>query len=51
MINHGIYSAPRGMFCASTPMTEADVDEAIHAFDPTLETLKPYIAEIAPYLV
>lgn len=51
MINHGIYCAPRGMFCTSTPMTEADVDAAIHAFDSTLATLKPYIAENAPHLL
>jgi len=51
MVNHGIYSAPRGMFCISTPMTGSDVDEAIRAFDATLETLKPYIAENAPHLV
>lgn len=51
MVNHGIYSAPRGMFCISTPMTESDVEEAIRAFDVTLETLKPYIAENAPHLM
>ncbi len=51
MINRGIYSAPRGMFCISTPMTEADVDEAIRAFDSTLAALKPYIAENAAHLL
>lgn len=51
MINHGIYAAPRGMFCISTPMTEADVNEAMQAFDATLETLKPYMAERTPHLL
>jgi glutamate-1-semialdehyde 2,1-aminomutase len=51
LVNHGIYSAPRGLFCISTPMTEADVDEAVHAFNATLQTLKPYITEAAPHLL
>lgn len=51
MVNQGIYAAPRGMFCISTPMTTADVDEAIRAFDATLGILKPYIAEKAPHLL
>ena len=51
LVNRGIYSAPRGMFCISTPMTEADVDEAVAAFDATLQTLKPYVAEAAPHLM
>jgi glutamate-1-semialdehyde 2,1-aminomutase len=50
MVNHGIYAAPRGMFCISTPMTEAEVDEAIRAFAATVEVLKPYIAATAPHL-
>jgi glutamate-1-semialdehyde 2,1-aminomutase len=51
MINRGIYSAPRGLFCTSTPMTDADVEFAIRAFDETLQTLKPYIAENTPHLL
>jgi len=51
MMNHGVYSAPRGMFIPSTPMTEADIDKAVAAFRETLHTLKPYIADTIPDLL
>jgi glutamate-1-semialdehyde 2,1-aminomutase len=51
MMNRGIFSAFRGMFCTSTPMTDAEVDKAIESFQNTLELLKPYAAEAAPHLV
>ena len=51
MMNRGIYSAKRGMVIVSTPMTEADVDQAITAFAGSLELLKPYIADRLPRLI
>ncbi len=51
MMNHGVYSAGRGMFALSTPMTPADIDKAVVAFRETLMILKPYIADKLPHLL
>jgi glutamate-1-semialdehyde 2,1-aminomutase len=51
LMNRGIYSAKRGMFIISTPMSEEQVDQATMAFAGALELLKPYIAEKHPQLV
>ncbi|MEE9437194.1 MAG: aspartate aminotransferase family protein [Candidatus Adiutricales bacterium] len=51
MINRGIFSAGRGMFVISTPMTEKEIDRAVEAFEGSLETLKPYAREEAPGLL
>jgi glutamate-1-semialdehyde 2,1-aminomutase len=51
MMNRGIYSAKRGMMIISTPMTAADVDQAVAAFAGSLELLKPYIADRLPQLI
>ena len=51
MMNRGIYSAKRGMYIISTPMTEVEIDKATGAFAETLELLKPYIADRLPHLV
>ncbi len=51
MMNRGIFSAPRGMFAISTPMTEKEIDKTIKEFEKTLKMLKPYIAEVMPALV
>ena len=32
LLNHGIFTAPRGMWNLSTAMTKADIEEAAHAF-------------------
>ncbi len=50
MLNRGIFFAPRGLFCISTPMKEEEVDKAIKEFKSTLNVLKPYIAEVLPAL-
>jgi len=44
MMNRGIYSAKRGMFVISTPMTEGEIDKATAAFAGALDMLRPYIA-------
>ncbi len=51
MMNRGVYSAGRGMFALSTPMTHADIDKAVVSFRQTLSMLKPYIADTTPHLL
>jgi len=51
LMNRGIYSAKRGMFVISTPMSELEIDTTIDAFKGTLDMLKPYIAERFPQLI
>jgi glutamate-1-semialdehyde 2,1-aminomutase len=51
MINRGVFSAPRGQYALTTPMTETEIDRVIEAFIGTLETLKPLIAEVLPNLI
>jgi glutamate-1-semialdehyde 2,1-aminomutase len=51
MMNRGIFSAPRGMFAISTPMTEKEIDKTIREFEETLKMLKPCVAEFMPGLV
>jgi glutamate-1-semialdehyde 2,1-aminomutase len=51
MMNRGVYSAFRGMFVVSTPMTEADIDFALDAFAGALDVLMPYVKDIAPHLL
>jgi glutamate-1-semialdehyde 2,1-aminomutase len=51
LMNRGVYSAGRGMFALSTPMTPADIDKAVASFRETLTILKPYIADTTPHLL
>lgn len=49
LLNNGIFSANRGMFNISTPMSGSEIDSALEAFRAALNTLKPYAAEKAPH--
>lgn len=51
MLNRGVFSASRGMFVLSTPMTESEINTVIEAFNGTLARLKPYIADTLPHLL
>jgi glutamate-1-semialdehyde 2,1-aminomutase len=51
LINRGIYTAKRGEFIISTPMSEKEVDKGLHGLKETFEFLKPYIEESAPHLL
>jgi glutamate-1-semialdehyde 2,1-aminomutase len=51
MMNRGVYSAGRGMFALSTPMTHGDIDKAVASFKETLTILKPYIQDTTPHLL
>ena len=51
LMNRGIYTAKRGEFIISTPMSEEEVDKGIAGLKETFELLKPYIEENAAQLV
>jgi len=51
LLNRGVFAAARGLFCISTPMTEAEVNYASEALEGALELLKPLAAEEAPHLI
>ncbi|MFH1137776.1 MAG: aspartate aminotransferase family protein [Pseudomonadota bacterium] len=51
LMNQGVYSAARGMFVLSTPMTEADIDFAVDAMAQALDRLKPYARDAFPALL
>jgi glutamate-1-semialdehyde 2,1-aminomutase len=51
MMNRGIYSAKRGMFVISTPMTDEEIDLATTALAEALNMLRPYVAARFPQLV
>ena len=45
MINRGIFSAQRGTYCISTPMTNEDIEKVIREFNDAIELLKPYVTQ------
>jgi len=51
MMNSGVFSAGRGMYAVSTPMTEKEIARTVAAFEATLNVLKPYVAEETPHLL
>jgi len=51
LINRGIFTAKRGEFVISTPMTKKEVETGILALRETFEYLKPYIEENAAHLI
>jgi glutamate-1-semialdehyde aminotransferase len=51
LINRGIYTAKRGEFVISTPMSEKEVDKGLKGLKETFEFLKPFIEESAPHLL
>jgi glutamate-1-semialdehyde 2,1-aminomutase len=51
LINRGVFIAPRGMMCTSTPMDEAVVDRCVEAFADCVRELRPAIEEFAPELL
>jgi len=50
LMTRGVFSAPRGLFAVSTPMTGKEIDRTIARFAASLSTLKPYVVEETPYL-
>jgi glutamate-1-semialdehyde 2,1-aminomutase len=51
MMNRGIFSAPRGQFTISTPMTAREVDTAVAVMAQSLKVVKPYMVEHTPHLL
>jgi glutamate-1-semialdehyde 2,1-aminomutase len=51
LINRGIFMAPRGMFCTSTPMGEREIQRAASAIKESLLEIMPAIEEEAPELI
>ena len=51
LLNRGVYTSNRGMFCISTPMADAEIDFALAALEGALLTLAPYMREAAPRLL
>lgn len=51
LLNHGIYSAARGEYNISTPMSAQDIGHAVSVFNEVLHYLKPYVFEVSPGLV
>ncbi len=40
LLNRGIMTAPRGMFCTSTVMSEQEIDEFVGAFEDSIDAIK-----------
>ncbi len=51
LLNRGVYTSNRGMYCISTPMSGAEIDAALEALEGALRALKPYMREVAPRLL
>jgi glutamate-1-semialdehyde 2,1-aminomutase len=51
MLRRGIFPAPRQMYCISTPMTEAEVDQAAETLAETLSELHPVLEEDHSHLL
>ncbi|MCY3779207.1 MAG: aspartate aminotransferase family protein [Chloroflexi bacterium] len=51
LLNRGVYTSNRGMFCISTPMRDEEINLALTALEGALELLQPYMREAAPRLL
>ncbi len=51
LMNRGIFIAPRGFCCISTPMTVKEIDQIINTFHQTLDVLKQYMESETPFLL
>lgn len=51
MLQHGVMSAGRLMYCTSTAMQDSDIDVAITALHESLAELRPYVEKEAQHLL
>ena len=51
LLNRGVYSSNRGMFSVTTPLQNSELDLALAALEGALQTLLPYMREVAPRLL
>lgn len=50
-LERGIFSAARGLYVMSTPMTQKEIDTAVKAVEDVLQELKPVIEDLWPELI
>ncbi|TFH33749.1 MAG: aspartate aminotransferase family protein [Dehalococcoidia bacterium] len=51
LLNRGILTPERSMFCISSPMSERDVKTVLEAVEDTVRELKPHVEQIWPELI
>ena len=51
LLNRGIFTPDRGLFCISSPMTQKEMTAAVQAVEDTVTDLKPHIERIWPELI
>ncbi len=51
MLERGCFSAARGLYAMSTPMTQPEIDTAVKAVDDLMTELKPAIEDIWPEMI
>jgi len=51
MLERGCFSAARGLYVMSTPMTQKEIDTAVKTVDDVMTELKPTIEELWPELI
>jgi glutamate-1-semialdehyde aminotransferase len=51
MLERGCFSAARGLYVMSTPMTQKEIDTALKAVDDVMTELKPTVEELWPELI
>ena len=51
LLNRGVYISNRGLFSMSTAVQDDDINRTLAVVEGALETLKPYMREVAPRLV
>ncbi len=51
LMNRGIYTSNRGMFCISTPMGDEEIEMALAALAGALRLLLPYMRAVTPRLL
>ena len=50
-LERGLFSAARGLYVMSTPMTRQDIDTAVRAIADVVAELKPTIEDLWPELI
>ena len=51
MLDQGIFASARGQYSISTVMSQKEIDAFIDSFEKVLDLLKPYIADVTPWLL
>jgi glutamate-1-semialdehyde 2,1-aminomutase len=51
MLDQGIFASARGQYSISTVMSQKEIDAFMDSFEKVLDRLKPYIADVTPWLL